>query len=907
MAFITLGAGAASAQVRIPIPPPDTIPGDTLVADSMAADSANALPPDPAADSMMAVLRGLEGYSVTVYDAKDAVYQAEAGILRLKGSAQVGRDGERLTADTIVYNRNTDLVTAWGDPSVSGQAQELSGSVLYYDLARKRATALDARTQLTQGANWLVRGDVTVETGGETQRVYASHAMFTSCELEVPHYHFESDKILAIKDKILVARPARLYFGKVPVMWLPFIVQNLEKGRRSGLLVPRFGINDIVQNSSGQTRQISNVGWYWAISDYLGAQIAGGWRSGAYKQLTGDLDFRWRRQFLNGGLTFARYWRDNGAKELTLNASTMWEPTERTNVRMQGGYASSEQFLRESTVDPREVTQDLRSTLGVDHRFDWGKVGFSAERRQSVATGDVSMTLPKLSITPNSITLFRPDNPADASWYNNATLTLSGNGSRSVEKHAVNEIFPDSGSTLPVRLIPDESKLNLSANQSLSLGNLSFSSSGNLNETVLSEVVGTDSTTNPLDSGRASWNAGVSYRQELIGSTSISPNIRFSQSLQQDSLTGGEYLAGPMRMSFGARLDTDLYGFFPGFGKFSAIRHHIAPGISYGYTPAVSQSELQEQVFGNAGGRARNVISLTLRQTFEAKVRPAEEEETTEGLATDSAVADSAAAGTAAAPVQAEKVTLLSIATTALEYDFLKAEETGSGFTTDRITNRIQSEYFKGLNVTVVHDLFEESDEDATGELGRFAPRLEQLTTSFDLGPQSAIFRWLDFGPDDENPATQGMIPGVPEPVDSVSTDQPLRSDRGRPPDFTRAAGSGVWSLGVHYTLQRPRPVERSDGSILDRGSQVLSGTLFLPLTENWAVNWRTDYSVTDSKFGSHRLNFKRNLHRWQANFDFTLTPTGNTSFSFYVELIDNPDLKFDYQERNLGIDDARR
>ncbi len=898
-------------------PPPtvatDTIPIDTLVADSIAldsiaADTVDALPPDPAADSIMAILREVEGYTRTEYDATRAVYQAETGILRLQGAAVVEREDQRLTADTIVYNRETELVSAWGEPSVSGQAQDLTAEILYYDLVRKTATALAARTELTQGGNWHVRGEtLQVETGGETRRVYASHATFTSCDLEVPHYHFASDEILVITDNILVARPARLYFGEVPVMWLPFIVQNLQQGRRSGLLVPRFGINDIVQNSGGQTRQISNVGWYWAINDYLGAQLAGGWRSGAYTQLTGDIDFRWRRQFLNGTLSFARYWRESGAKELTLNASTRWDPTERTNLRLQGGYASSEQFVRESTIDPREVTQDLRSTLGVDHRFDWGKVGASAERRQSIATGDVSMTLPRLSITPKSITLFRAPNPANASWYNNATLNFSGSGSRSIEDRAVNEVFPDSGSALPVRLIPDESKTNVSLSQSLTFGNLSFNSSGSLNETILSEVVGTDSTTDRLDMGEGSWNAGVSYRQELIGSTRISPNLRFFQALQQDTLTGGDYIAGPMRYSFGAGLNTDLYGFFPGFGRFSTIRHHLSPSIDYGYTPAVGQTELQERVFGSAGGRARNVISLRLRQTFEAKVRAADEQvDVDSAVVADSLATDSAAvAGSGAAPVQAEKVTILSISTSALEYDFLQASETGSGFTTDRITNRIESEYFKGLNIDIVHDLFEESDEDATGEKGRFAPRLERLTTSFDLGPESAIFRWLRFGPDDEDPAGQGIIPGTPDmESDSIDAALPQR-DRGRPADFTRAAGSGVWSLGVHYTLQRPRPIERADGSLLDRGSQVLSGTLFLPLTPNWAVNWRTDYSITDSEFGSHRLNFKRNLHRWQANFDFTLTPNGNTSFSFYVELIDNPDLKFDYQERNLGIDDS--
>jgi hypothetical protein len=52
-----------------------------------------------------------------------------------------------------------------------------------------------------------------------------------------------------------------------------------------------------------------------------------------------------------------------------------------------------------------------------------------------------------------------------------------------------------------------------------------------------------------------------------------------------------------------------------------------------------------------------------------------------------------------------------------------------------------------------------------------------------------------------------------------------------------------------------------------------------------------------------HRINLKRDLYRWQANFDYQLSPNGNTRFAFSVHLIDLPDLKADYQESDLGVD----
>jgi hypothetical protein len=68
-------------------------------------------------------------------------------------------------------------------------------------------------------------------------------------------------------------------------------------------------------------------------------------------------------------------------------------------------------------------------------------------------------------------------------------------------------------------------------------------------------------------------------------------------------------------------------------------------------------------------------------------------------------------------------------------------------------------------------------------------------------------------------------------------------------------------------------------------------------------VSWRTDYSTTTGKFSAHTINLKRDLYRWQANFDYILAPNGNTSFAFSVHLIDLPDLKADYHENNLGLD----
>ena len=68
-----------------------------------------------------------------------------------------------------------------------------------------------------------------------------------------------------------------------------------------------------------------------------------------------------------------------------------------------------------------------------------------------------------------------------------------------------------------------------------------------------------------------------------------------------------DFVFGPRRLSFGASLKSDIYGYFGGFGGFEAIRHKLSPSVSYSYAPKIVATDLQEAVFGAANAYARNV------------------------------------------------------------------------------------------------------------------------------------------------------------------------------------------------------------------------------------------------------------------------------------------------------------
>ena len=99
--------------------------------------------------------------------------------------------------------------------------------------------------------------------------------------------------------------------------------------------------------------------------------------------------------------------------------------------------------------------------------------------------------------------------------------------------------------------------------------------------------------------------------------------------------------------------------------------------------------------------------------------------------------------------------------------------------------------------------------------------------------------------------------------------------------------------------MQRPR----GGGS---GANQMLQGSLNFSLTENWDASWRTSYDLLNRNFNDHFITLTRNLHRWEAHFDFTKTATGNWAFRFEVALMDQEDLHFDYSQRSYQDSSGR-
>ncbi|MSR36276.1 MAG: LPS-assembly protein LptD [Gemmatimonadetes bacterium] len=952
--------GAAAADT-LPVTPIQVVPG-------RGAASATS------ADSIIRAILGLPGYAATQYRGTGADFDAEARVLVLHGDstnrATVVRQGTQLSTDSLIrYDEAAQRIRGEGHPLFSyPEGDPVQSERVIYDVAANRGSAFGARTKYSEGATWFVTGDLPSVTAGV---VYGAHTDFTSCELTIPHYHFTADNIKIIAGRILVARPVRLYFADVPVAWLPFVAQSLSTGRASGLLTPRFSINDIVRRG-GYHRRISNIGFYWAMSDYADATVAMDWFSSNFTSVTGNLNYSWLRQFLNGTVSWREYWPVDGPGQRAIDANTDWRMDERTSLRGALRWSSSSEFVRRNSLDPVEVTQSINSTGGLERRFDWGSVSLSANRDQYLTDDRVVMTLPHAQLNLSQITLLRA--PAlRARWYNNLVWSGSANGDRNTTDYTLGDTVMVTGRNA------DQETLRGGVSSRFSLGNLGWSQSLNLDRgaalglpvllgsgsalaarALIASGDGTPFALQTRDIARTdlNWSTTLNYQQTLIGSTTITPSLSLNgHARRADTIdvARDRFVSAPGQLSFGARLQSDLFGFFPGVGPFQAIRHKLTPAIDFSFAPEVTSTLLQERVFGRQALQPRKLLVVSLNQTFEAKRKARTDSAavgaadsaralaptaatdttglgagglttggflggapTTNGLAANGFVTGGLASGLRRAS-RADIVNLLALRMDAITYDFVEADEHLPsrglwGFQTTRIGTQISSDFLQGLSVSMSHDLFAEDTVAFNDRVGitdrRFDLHLAQMNLGFSLSNRSGIVRALGLfrgSPDTVDAPVGPRTPQDPFVQTTAATDEssviPRSSQRpGDPPNpnqAQRAAEVGSWSTNVSYSLVRPRVA-------LGDVSQALNLSFTVKPTPGWDVSWRTSYDVERGAFNDHSLSLTRDIHDWDAHFDFARTATGNWFFRFDVALKANHDFKFDYKQHNTDALEPR-
>ncbi|MCH8255621.1 MAG: twin-arginine translocase subunit TatC, partial [Gemmatimonadetes bacterium] len=580
---LALGARDASAQERRP-PPPDSVRAqqdslrarqDSLRADSLARHGVG-LPAGPsrslpAADSIIRELLQREGYSATRYAADSLTFHALTQQIELRGAAIVEREGRTLEADSIQFAQPVCVLDATGDPKLFDGGTTVVGVAMGYDTCLRRGIVTEAITAFTQqGVTWYMRGELGIDSA--STRLYAGGGNVTSSDLPVPDYHFQFGKVKWVTNNMMVARPLVLYVRDVPVMWLPFMFQDMRQGRRSGMLVPRFGLSDIVRTNEGYRRNISNIGYFVALNDYMDVQASLDWFAETSVSINGQLRYRWLDRFMTGRIGLSRIFESGtdgvpGRRTTRVNWNHQQQFDQRTRLNASVDFATSTRVIRENSVDPFLQVGQLRSTINFSKVQDWGTITIGGSRTQQISDEQITQTLPDLRLTPVPISI-----GSNITWSPSFSFVVN----RRLNAPAGTIALP------PIDGIPQEDSLfldtrttNLSFVTPLRIGRWNVRNSFRVTDAVsdrrsVQTFVDPSDTTKTFTrifgedfSTQIDWDTGINLPVLFPATWKLQPSVGIRNKtsgpfMLRNRFTGGEFIQQGKRLSFSAGLSPTI-------------------------------------------------------------------------------------------------------------------------------------------------------------------------------------------------------------------------------------------------------------------------------------------------------------------------------------------------------------
>ena len=785
--------------------------------------------------------------SVVTYTAADSiVYALSRKTMYLFGKADIHYKDLALKAQKIDINWTTSLLNAGGtidtaDTSgkkLKGIPELIDGSEVYhgetitYNFKSKKGKIDLGKTEIEKG---LYYGQEIKKV--ESDVLFVEDGIFTTCDLEHPHYYFGSPTMkVIVRDKV-IARPVFLYIADVPVFALPFGIFPSERGRRSGLIAPAFG-------ESTRGRYLSHLGYYWAMSDYMDMALRGdGYTKGSYV-LYGDYRYRLRYEF-SGGLSasFGKAVTSEAADpdyQVQKVSNIHWwhnqsfNPT--TSLVVDFTFSSGSYYQQTSNNLSDLLLQNIVSNATLSKSWEGtpNSLTINLRRDQNLQTGQTSATLPSISFSRTLTYPFRSSTKtgtgSDLSWLELIGYSYGGQFLDIQNKTPTRDSAsgPVTGFTYDERRGMEHS---FRINASPKAGHITITPFFDYTEKWYDKI--TEEHVDPAT------------RQLVVDDLKVIRAVRY--------------------YDLGVSLQTKLYGIVqPNIFGIKAIRHQLTPSISYTYQPDyslpsygyygsyVDTSGVRQRyglfdrgVFGGAPSGRSQAISFGLGNVFEMK---------TEG-------GDSTG--------QDNKFQLLNL-NAGISYNFAADSLRFSEISLDYRTSIGQYLTIGGNSSFNLYKF----ETDSTGNplsgrrVNKFLwseeRRLADLTNlTISIGTRFSGERKKTTAGPERSPADS--LGGKAKSGYISMYDQET-------PDF-----SIPWNLDLNLNFGRsqPNPNVRTISS-------GLSAALSFNLTEFWKISATTNYDLINRVFVAPQVTVYRDLHCWEMNFSWV--PIG-TYRNFKIEI----------------------
>ena len=180
--------------------------------------------------------------STVTYKANYIDYQLDNEVSYLYDNSLVFYDNNELKAGEIFIDWNKNMLEARKKdsvyPSINGFGESpIFGEKMEFDLISKKGKIIKGETNFNQS---FYNGETL--TKDQNELFYINNSIFTTCELDHPHYYFHSKQMKMIPNDRIIAKPMTLYIRDLPIFYLPFSVFPNKNGNRiSGWIITNFG------------------------------------------------------------------------------------------------------------------------------------------------------------------------------------------------------------------------------------------------------------------------------------------------------------------------------------------------------------------------------------------------------------------------------------------------------------------------------------------------------------------------------------------------------------------------------------------------------------------------------------------------------------------------------------------
>lgn len=377
-------------------------------------DTASGLPLD--SQYINETAKGAPDFPVK-YTAKDSIdFDNTNQIVYLFGEAKVEYGKISLEADYIkVYISKNEVHAFCKRDSISGvitkkvvftdDGDSFEAPEMKYNFNSRKGRIIQATTQ--EGEMHLL-SDVGKKM--PNNEIFLKKGKITTCDAEHPHFYFESRKLKVIPGKKIIVGPTNLIIREIRTpLWVPFGVFPNNQTKKSGLLIPGY-------DQRGGSFGLDQLGYHWAINDYIHAELLSSFYFSGRTLLSGELNYKKRYKY-DGKLKLDYTKSVEGIPDIknykvTQNYKLLWtfnqnpkaHPKSKFGIRIDAKSPTFNQTQNLNTTTALTTTQGQNTS---QIRWGWTDKKWSLNTistlNQNFAEERVNITLPSLNLSVRPI------------------------------------------------------------------------------------------------------------------------------------------------------------------------------------------------------------------------------------------------------------------------------------------------------------------------------------------------------------------------------------------------------------------------------------------------------------------------------------------------------------------------